>query len=315
MRVRAFRDDEADRWDTLCAAAYGATFLHTRRYLSYHGNRFADRSLVVEDGARWLGVLPLALDPSNPGLVVSHPGLTYGGMLHDGALRGEAMVQALRLATVELRTQGCTRLRYKAVPHIYALAPAQDDLYALFRLEATRVRSDLSSCIDLAHRLPASERRRRALRKAHEAGLTIEQGREQLARFWPVLEENLVRAHGLKPVHGLAEIETLADRFPRQLRCLVATHEARVVAGLVLYVSPRVVHAQYIAAGEQGQALHAPDLLFQHAIDEAQALGARYFDFGVSTVEQGRVLNEGLHRFKSEFGAGGVVYEHYEVSL
>jgi hypothetical protein len=315
MRVRAFRDDEADRWDTLCAAAYGATFLHTRRYLSYHGNRFIDRSLVVEDGARWLGVLPLAEDASDPALVVSHPGLTYGGMLHDGALRGEAMVQAMQLAADELRAQGHSRLLYKPVPHIYALAPAQDDLYALFRLQARCMRSDLSSCIDLAHRLPASERRRRALRKAHEAGLTIHQGCEQLARLWPVLEENLLRAHGQRPVHSLREIETLADRFPRLVRCLLASLDGQAVAGLVLYLSARVVHAQYIAASEQGQALHAPDLLFQRAIDDAQTLGARYFDFGVSTVEQGRVLNQGLHRFKSEFGAGGVVYEHYEVSL
>ncbi|MFO1216874.1 MAG: GNAT family N-acetyltransferase [Burkholderiaceae bacterium] len=315
MRVRAFRDDESAQWDSFVAAAYGATFLHTRRYLSYHGDRFADRSLVVEDGARWLGVLPLALDPADWACAVSHPGITYGGMLHEGALRGEAMVQALQLATAELRAQGCARLRYKAVPHIYALAPAQDDLYALFRLGATRVRADLSSCIDLAHRLPASERRRRALRKAHEAGITLRHGREQLARLWPVLEGNLERAHGLKPVHTIAEIETLADRFAAQILCLVAERDAQVLAGTVLYASPRTVHAQYVAASEPGRALHAPDLLFQRAIDDAEAMGARYFDFGISTVEHGRVLNEGLHRFKSEFGAGGVVHEHYEVRL
>lgn len=314
MRARAFRGDEAARWDGFCADAYGATFLHTRRYLSYHGDRFVDRSLVIEDGARWLGVLSLAQDPTDPSTVVSHPGITYGGLLHDGALRGDAMVQALRLVLAELRAQGHARLRYKVVPHIYALAPAQDDLYALFRLGAERVRCDLSSCIDLAHRLPTSDRRRRALRKAHEAGLAIAHGNDRLAALWPVLEDNLARAHGLKPVHTRAEIETLADRFPLQLRCLVALHQQQVVAGLVIYRTPRVTHAQYIAASERGQALHALDLLFQRAIDDAQQDGARYFDFGISTVEQGRVLNEGLHRFKSEFGAGGVVHEHYEVT-
>ncbi len=315
MRVRAWREDESARWDTLVSESYGATFLHTRRYLSYHGSRFVDRSLVIEDGARWLGVIPLAQDPADRSIVVSHPGLTYGGVLHDGALRGEAMVRALDLALAELRAHGHAQLRYKPVLSIYALAPAQDDLYALFRLGARLVRSDLSSCIDLAHRLPASERRRRALKKAHEQGMTLVTGREQLARLWPVLEDNLSRAHGLKPVHTVAEIETLADRFPRQVRCLVAERERQVLAGLVLYLSPRVVHAQYIASSEQGQVLHAPDLIFQRAIDDAQAMGARYFDFGVSTIEQGRVLNQGLHRFKSEFGAGGLVYEHYEVNL
>jgi len=315
MQVRPFRPDEAGRWDDFCATAYGATFLHTRRYLSYHGERFVDRSLVIEDGPRWLGVLPAALDPADATTVVSHPGLTYGGLLHSGALRGEAMVLALQQACGVLRDQGHVHMRYKPVPHIYALAPAQDDLYALFRLDARRLRCDLSNCIDLAHRLPPSERRRRALRKARDCGLTIEQGAGQLARLWPVLEGNLERAHGLKPVHRLAEIETLADRFPQQLQCAVATREMQVIAGLVLYLTPRVAHAQYIASSESGQALHALDLLFERAIDDARAMNVRFFDFGISTVEQGRVLNEGLHRFKAEFGAGGVVHEHYEVTL
>lgn len=315
MRVRAYREDEADRWDSLVAQAYGATFLHTRRYLSYHGTRFTDCSLVIEDGSQWLGVLPLAHDPADDRMVVSHPGITYGGIVHVGALRGEAMVQALQLVLAELQGQGHTVLRYKAVPYIYALAPTGDDLYALSRIGATRARTDLSSCIDLAHPLGTSERRRRALRKAHEAGITIRHGSEQLAPLWPVLEANLARAHGVKPVHGLREIETLADRFPRQIHCLVAEHAAQPVGGLVLYRSPRVVHAQYIASSELGQSLHALDLLFERAIDDAKAAGARYFDFGVSTVDQGRVLNEGLYRFKSEFGAGGVVYEHFEVKL
>ena len=130
-----------------------------------------------------------------------------------------------------------------------------------------------------------------------------------------MVEDNLARAHGLKPVHRLAEIVTLADRFPQQIRCVVATHDKQVIAGLVLYLTPTAVHAQYIASSEAGQALHALDLLFDRAIDDALAMNARFFDFGISTVEQGRVLNVGLHRFKAEFGAGGVVHEHYEVTL
>lgn len=315
MQVRPFEPEDAARWDDFCAGAYGATFLHTRRYLSYHGDGFVDRSLVIEDGPRWLGVLPAAQDPTDVAAVVSHPGITYGGVLHQGALRGEAMVHAMQAALAALRALGHTHLRYKPVPHIYALAPAEDDLWALFRLDARRVRCDLSNCIDLTHRLPPSERRRRALKKAREAGLAIEQGAAHLARLWPVVEDNLARAHDLRPVHRLADIETLADRFPRQVQCVVATHEMQVIAGLVLYLTPRVVHAQYIASSETGQALHALDLLFDHAIDDARAMNARFFDFGISTVEQGRVLNEGLHRFKAEFGAGDIVHEHYEVAL
>jgi hypothetical protein len=315
MSARFYDAGDAERWDALCERAYGATFLHTRRFLSYHGERFVDRSLVFEEQGHWLGVMPLAQDRADAAHWISHPGITYGGVLHDGALRGAAMLQALQSACALTRERGARRLTFKPVPSIYAQAPAQDDLYALFRLGAQRVRCDLSSCVDLAHRLPVSERRRRGLKKAQRAGLTVATGAAHLAALWPVLQNNLAQAHGLRPVHALAEIQSLAGRFPQQITCHVALQEMRVVAGVVLFVTPRVTHAQYIASSEEGQALGALDLLFDHAIAEATLMTQRYFNFGVSTEDNGRVLNEGLHRFKSEFGAGAVVHEHYEVKL
>jgi predicted N-acyltransferase len=193
--------------------------------------------------------------------------------------------------------------------------PAQDDLYALSRLHAHRVRCDLSSCIDLAHPLALSERRRRALKKAQRAGIALEQGAHFIAELWPVLEHNLAQRHGAQPVHGAVQMQELAQRFPDRIRVVVARHEKRVIAGAVLFIAAPVVHTQYIASSELGHELSALDLVFQHQIQAARDMNARFFDFGISNEDQGRVLNEGLHRFKSEFGAGGVVHEHYEVAL
>ena len=50
-------------------------------------------------------------------------------------------------------------------------------------------------------------------------------------------------------------------------------------------------------------------------VAEARARGACYFDFGISNEDEGRVLNEGLYRFKYEFGAGSAVHEFYELDL
>ncbi|MCW5657904.1 MAG: GNAT family N-acetyltransferase [Burkholderiaceae bacterium] len=315
-RVRSYGAADAERWDSLCERAHGATFLHTRRFLSYHDDRFVDRSLVFEDdGGQWRGVMPVAQDRDDPAHWISHPGITYGGVLHDGALRGAAMLQALQSACAWAREHGARRLGFKVVPHIYHRAPAQDDLYALFRLGAQRVRCDLASCIDLSERLAVSERRRRGLKKAQRAGLELLAGCEHLASLWPVLEQNLEQAHGRRPVHRLEEMQKLAERFVHPIQCRVALHEKRVVAGLVLFVTPRVTHGQYIASSEEGQALGALDLLFHHAIAEAQAMQQRFFSFGISTEDGGLVLNEGLHEFKSGFGAGAVVHECYEVML
>ena len=315
MQVRAYTPADAERWDAFCAEAHGATFLHTRRFLSYHGDRFTDRSLIFEDGARWFGVMPAAQSPSRPDLVVSHPGITYGGVVHGGALRGEPMLGALQAACAHYAAAGYTALLYKPVPHLYHRAPAQDDLYALFRLDAKRVRCDLSSCIALAHPLPVSERRRRALKKALRAGLMLHTGASLVDELWPVLEANLAERHGQKPVHSLAEMRLLLERFPQQISITVARLEKRAIAGTVLFIAGGVCHTQYIASNALGHEIGALDFVFDRQIQEARDMSARFFDFGNSNEDGGRSLNEGLHRFKSEFGAGGVVHEYYEIDL
>jgi hypothetical protein len=315
MQARFWTAEDAAPWDAFCAQSTSATFLHSRRFLSYHGDRFVDRSVIVEDAGRWLGVMPAALATDDETRVVSHPGITYGGLVHRGALRGSLMLDALDAVRGLLAGSGARRLVYKAVPTIYHRSPAQDDLYALFRAGARRIRCDLSTCIDLRARLEPSERRRRAARKAARAGLAIVSGRDVATDLWTVLDDNLRRRHGVRPVHTLAEIELLAGRFPDEIAFVAARLGEETVAGVVLFRDRSTVHAQYIAASERGHALNALDLVFEHCIADAAAAGARHFDFGISTESQGTVLNDGLYRFKSEFGGAGIVYEFYELDL
>lgn len=314
MEARFFSAKDAERWDEFCGRAHGATFLHTRRFLSYHGERFIDRSLVVAEGDAWLGVIPAAQHPTLADCVVSHPGITYGGIVHHGALRGIRMLQALEAAGRAWASAGYARLQYKAVPHIYHLAPAQEDLYALFRLGTVRYRCDLASCIDLHHRLTPGSRRIRARKTAGQAGVQVRTTTDPAA-LWPVLEENLQRKHGAKPVHSLQEIRLLMERFPDHIRVVVAEVAGRVEAGVVMFLSPTVAHAQYIASSARGYEVNALDAVFEAEIASSMAAGRRFFDFGISTEDGGRVLNEGLNTFKNEFGAGGVAYEFYELEL
>lgn len=314
ISVFAFRPEHSEAWDEFCLASVNATFLHSRRFLSYHGDRFEDLSLLVFEGARLLALLPAARSPADSSLVVSHPGSTYGGFIHDGQLLGMRSVDALGAVMRYYRDLGLTRIIYKVIPYIYSRVPAQDDLYALFRLGARRVRCDLASAIDLQARLPITQRRRRALRKA-KSFIKLSSDPKYFDAFWAVLEDNLARKHGARPVHDMAEIGELMRRFPGEIVLRSALAEGVVVGGVVLFLTKRVWHAQYIASNESGYELSALDAVFDSAIAEADAVGARYFDFGSSNEEDGTILNSGLYSFKSEFGGGGVSHEFYELDL
>ncbi|MEY4593865.1 MAG: hypothetical protein RIQ47_275, partial [Bacteroidota bacterium] len=193
LHVRPYCEEDANTWDHFCTKAVQSTILHTRRFLSYHGTRFIDQSLIIYDDQNWLGIMPAASQPGDENCVISHPGATYGGIVHQGQLRGETMLDALKACCHYYRSSGKQRLLYKAVPSFYHQVPAQDDLYAIYRMGARRYRCDLSSTIDLAMRTPLNERRRRALKKAQKYGITISTDKELLPALWQVLTENLQR--------------------------------------------------------------------------------------------------------------------------
>jgi hypothetical protein len=295
-------------WNTLNAEAANGHFLFDRGFMEYHADRFADASLIfLRDGA------PIALLPANRAgeRLHSHQGLTFGGIVHGEALRAGEMLAVFDALLAHARAAGLRGITYKAMPAIYHRTPAEAALYALFRHGAHCVRRDVTATIDYRAPVRQSRRRRRAIRRSATSGLAI--GWETAwADFWPVLAEVLKRRHNRDPVHSPAEITGLAARFAEQIRLFVARHAGEIVAGVVMFETPEVAHAQYVAASPRGQDLCALDAIFDHLIRH-YATSKRCFDFGISTDDAGRTLNEGLADYKQEWGGGAVVQDTYEL--
>lgn len=314
--VRSYCPEDRRWWDDLVARACNGTFLHTRRFISYHGDRFRDRSLVLENRRkRIVGVFPAAEAPSDPDMIISHPGLTYGGVIHDGTVWGAAMVGALDAIANHYRSLGYRRLRYKAVPSIFHASPAEDDLYALFRLGARRHQCDLSVAVDLANRGRVTRRRRHSQKRAERDGVHVQEDWGEIAGFWRLLERNLAIRHDASPVHSMAEIQLLHEKFPDAILLIIAKIGADLAAGALLFMSDRVSRAQYTATTSQGRVACATNPVMEHALDIATKRGCRYFDFGTCTLDEGRSLNQDSYHFKVSFGGGAVLYHHYELDL
>lgn len=315
FELEPYQPSLADEWDGLVAAAPNGIFMLSRRFISYHGDRFDDRSLLVRRKGRLVAVLPAAVVPGDGSTVASHPGLTYGGLVCADDLRGAAVLEILGTVAEHYAGQGFSSLVYKSVPHVLHRRSTEDDSYAMFRLGAVRSRCDLSAVVDLADPGPLSSNRKRNLKKARSAGLTIERDWSRAAEYWDVLAERLREAHEASPTHTLDEIELLRERFPDEIDLLVACEGSAAVAGIVEFRYPTMVMAQYIASNQAGRDANALDLVFDTAFDQARDAGYRWFNFGISTDVGGTVLNEGLYQYKTSFGAGGTVQEHYTLGL
>jgi hypothetical protein len=315
LAIQSYESRHTDAWEDLVARSVNGNILHTRRFISYHRDRFYDRSVMLKNRGRLVGVFPAAEDPINPATVVSHPGLTFGGLVHDGSIRGTSMIHALQQVADHYRSLGYRHLRYKAVPAIYHSIPAEDDTYALFGVNARRCQCDLSVALSLARRGRVSQRRIRSLRRAELAGVSAAASWAEIHGFWEILQMNLAERHGGHPVHSLDEISLLHERFPCKILLITATIDRALVGGTLLFALGPVLRMQYTATTHEGRAVSATDPMIEHAIQLARDQGCSFFDFGGCTRDEGHDLHQNLYYFKASFGGGGVAYEQYEYDL
>ena len=222
-------------WDDFVGASKNGTFLFDRNYMDYHAERFADHSLMFYLKGRLYAVLPANV---RDGVMYSHQGLTYGGLITGTAARAAAVCSLFDELNAYLRRQGVTKVVYKPVPWVYASYAAEEDLYAIVKVcRARLVARDISSTIF----------------------------------------------------------------------CL----DGRMLGGVVVYLNRRTVHTQYISASPEGKDIGALDMLFDELVNSVFA-DYEYFDFGRSTEDGGRYLNENLIFQKEGFGGRGVCYDTYE---
>lgn len=310
FRIERYDSSQGKMWDEFVRASKNGTFLFVRDYMDYHADRFPDYSFIVWGDDAVQALLPASRVEAT---LVSHSGLTYGGLVFGQDMSLEIVLELFPILRSELVRLGLETLIYKTIPHIYHSSPAEEDRYCLFRSKAILYRSDVLTVIDNSKPTDFDARRTRSVKKARQIGLVV-RPTEDYAAFWDILAANLNRRYGLQPVHSLPEIQLLASRFPGAIQLHAVYEDQTMLAGAVLYLTDRVCHVQYNAANERGKQLGAQDLLFADLIQRFRS-SHRYFDFGVSTEKEGTYLNTGLAGYKEGFGGRCVVHDFFRLDL
>ncbi len=306
--------DDFGTWNRFVAASRNGTFLFDRGYMDYHSDRFIDCSWMAFKGGSLRALLPANITAD--GVLHSHQGLSYGGwILPVGHVDGAELLAIFSAAAEAWRNAGIRELDYKRVPAIYHRMAADDDLYVLYRLGAQMTGCGLSTSIDLRQPVTFSQMQRRHLRKASQLDHEIVETRDT-AQFMRLLDRCLQERHGVRAVHTSQELQLLRDRFPDNIRIfqLMVAGSEEPQAGVCVYDTGIVAHAQYIATTPAARKQDMLTLLFHHLITRVFA-DRRYFDFGISTEENGAILNEGLLRQKVSYGGGGTVYTRFRLRI
>lgn len=310
LEIIRYSDGRRDEWNSFLPNSRNGLFMFHRDYVEYHSDRFIDHSLMIYEGKQLVALLPANLEEK---ALASHSGLTFGGFITNREMTVPTMLEIFDQLMHYLTAQSINRLIYKCIPYIYHSIPAEEDRYALFRKGARLFRRDVTSAVLLSEKVRFQEIRRRCIKKAKSASLQVKKV-DDFKSYWDILQANLAEKYGRKPVHSLPEIQYLHGKFPDNIKLFASYQGDAMLAGVVVYESKNVAHAQYIGSSEESRRIGALDAVFAYLIEEYYQ-DRRYFDFGISTENEGRYLNEGLIFFKEGFGARAVVHDFYEVDV
>ena len=306
-RVEKYTKENRLAWDTFISGAKNATFLFARDFMEYHSDRFTDYSLLVYKDNLLYAVLPANIVGDK---LYSHKGLTYGSLVLSKSAKLLYTFEAFKALLAFLNAKAISTLELRNIPTFYNTMPSDELSYFLFKANATLIKRDALMVIDTSTKIKFQKNRREGINKAKRNGLTIAV-EDNFEGFWnEILIPNLQKKHGVAPVHSLEEIQLLAAKFPDHIKQVNVYKDNVIVAGTTLFLTKTTIHPQYVSGNSDKNAFGSLDLAYDYIINHFDS-SKRYFDFNISSEENGTALNSGLIFWKESCGARTYVADNY----
>lgn len=306
-RVEKYTKENRLAWDTFISEAKNATFLFARDFMEYHSDRFTDYSLLVYKDDLLYAVMPANIVGDK---LYSHKGLTYGSLVLSKSAKLLYTFEAFKALLAFLNAKAISTLELRNIPTFYNTMPSDELSYFLFKANATLIKRDALMVIDTSTKIKFQKNRREGINKAKRNGLTIAVD-DNFEGFWnEILIPNLQKKHGVAPVHSLEEIQMLATKFPDHIKQVNVYKDNVIVAGTTLFLTKTTIHPQYVSGNSDKNAFGSLDLAYDYIINHFDS-SKRYFDFNISSEENGTALNSGLIFWKESCGARTYVADNY----
>ncbi|HUQ87457.1 MAG TPA: FemAB family XrtA/PEP-CTERM system-associated protein [Vicinamibacterales bacterium] len=295
-RVSIATRADAGAWEAYVDARGDAAGYHSWRWRQVFADAFGHEPvyLLARQGGVITGVLPMVQIKSLifGNTLTSLPFVNYGGVMADAPETAQALVDG---AHEEARLRRCSHVEMRHVEAQFPNLPCKQHKVSMQLPLAPNMWDGLDRKV------------RNQIRKAEKSGLVVERGGEALVGdFYAVFARNM-RDLGT-PVYSRRLFEEVLRVFPDRAQLhVVRLNGAPIAAGLT-YRTSSMVQLPWASSIRSYNALCANVFLYWDAIQFAQESGARVFDMGRSTP------NEGTFKFKAQWGAEPVPL-HWEYQL
>lgn len=310
ITIKRYTDDCKEQWNEFCQQSRNGIFMFCRNYMEYHKDRFIDHSLMFYLNEEVVAILPMSIHGKE---AISHGGLTYGGLIVGERMKQHTLIECFSELRSYCRNNGIMTIIYKNIPHIYHKYPTEEDIYGLFLNDAEIYKIEPSTVVDLKKPMKMPKGRKAQISRAKREGVKVERC-EDFEAFIDLENSVLQKYHDTMAVHSGDELRLLKSRFPENIHLYAAFYKEKMIAGVLILEYENVIHTQYMASDDLSREIGGLDYTVYTIINDYKD-SKQWLDFGISTEESGRVLNEGLISQKEGFGGRTNVYITWKLKI
>ena len=218
IEIKKYESSRSKEWDDFISNSRIDSFIFYRDFMDYHSHKFVDFSLMIYKKGNLDAVIPGNIDND---IFYSHQGLTYGGLITSINSKTVDVINYFNSITIFLKESGLKQVVYKSIPYIYNKLPSQEDVYALFRLNAEKIACNISSTIYQNNKLPFIELRKRGSKKAKKLleSMIYSLGKRKILKIYILL---LFQKHILLlpffPFHSFVFQFTFSKMFAKDVK-------------------------------------------------------------------------------------------------
>lgn len=314
LKIEQYNKDFEKKWDKfILSDSLNGTFLQTKNFLNYHPiDRFEDDSLIIIKGTDTIAALIPActMYEGSEKIFFSHPGSTFGGILLRSSFNNIEHVHSLFLSFNEyIKKNNYTKVIFKNTSSLFSKGNTTLIDYFLFK-DGYKSYDEISFYIDFEKYKEDiisnfSAGKRRDYKYSLKYGMEFRKltTTEQIENFYSILCDNL-KKFSSNPVHTLEElIDFKQNRLSNITDFYGVYKDDQLIAGCMIFkFGKEVFHTQYLAADQNYLNLFPMNFLDANLISIAKQEGFKYFSFGTSTQDHGKILNYNLAQFKEGFG-------------
>lgn len=294
LKIADIRSATDAEWDSFWSECNSSTYFHSREWAeiwqAYTKGSISPAPLLITFSDEKQAIIPIS--STHIGKIiksyVSSPAGTFGGWLSWNDLTAEHS-----RVICGFFCKRCKNLTWRINPY--------DESVRELQIEGV---PDVTHVLDLTVGFDAifknwTKGHRSAVSKARRDAVSIRQAKN-LADwhcYYDVYRDSIRRwGDKASSVYGLELFQAMMDKKSPNIRLWLAEHEEKIIAGALLFYSPRHSVYWHGAALDEYFALRPVNLLMYESIQDACERGLYWFDFNPSGGY------EGVQSFKRSFG-------------